>query len=101
MQINYRLEGTDNNSKDIATKVIDMHRMGYEVDFGEVTGGLSCLQTGAIFGWNELLIAEIGAYIGVSLPNTAIIYAVETADGIRGLFLNRCKVLSKVLKTTH
>ncbi|MGA9650672.1 hypothetical protein [Pedobacter sp.] len=75
--------------KNLTKKVIDMHQLGYDLDFQKSSSGLLCTQTGSSFNWNELTVQEIEHFFK---PGRDLrMYSVETVIGTRGIFISNAK----------
>lgn len=76
-------------NKGLAERVIQMHQMGYVLDFYENRFGLVCTQTGLRFPWGDLDIRQIDHKSRAANPPAVRIFSVETSGGFRGLLLSK------------
>lgn len=89
MQANRYTKTNPELGHEMANQVINMHQMGYELDFYETGQGLACLQTGLSFPWNQLILERLSWEEDFLERGAAQIYAVETLSGHKGLLLTR------------
>lgn len=69
----------------LAEVMDDLARRGFTDHFTPAGGGLRAVQSGTTFTPSQVTIAEYHRFEGVSDPDDmAILYALETRDGIRG-----------------
>ena len=62
---------------------------GFTENFGVMGDRLRAFDSGRTFGAQELVIREFQRFEGVSDPDDmAIVYAIETTDGTRGLLVD-------------
>jgi len=91
MQLNHYTTSAAGICSEMVHQVIDMHQMGYELDFYETPCGLFCPQNGMCFPWNQLVMGRLclpGDLLGAGGVQ---LYWVETTAGFRGLLLSRQK----------
>jgi hypothetical protein len=68
---------------------------GFTANFGVVGGGLRAYDSGKTFGTHEVIIREYQRFEGVSDPDDmAIVYAIESLDGTRGVLADAFGVYS-------
>ena len=68
---------------------------GFTANFGVVGGRLRAYDSGKTFGAHEVIIREYQRFEGVSDPDDmAIVYAIESLDGTRGLLADAFGVYS-------
>ena len=68
---------------------------GFTANFGVVGGRLRAYDTGRTFAAHEVVIREYERFEGVSDPDDmAIVYAIESLDGTRGLLTDAFGVYS-------
>jgi hypothetical protein len=68
---------------------------GFKANFGVVGGRLRAYDTGRTFAAHEVVIREYERFEGVSDPDDmAIVYAIESLDGTRGLLTDAFGVYS-------
>lgn len=89
MQLNQNTKTSPEFGEEMAEQVINMHQMGYELDFYETGRGLACLQNGLSFPWNQLILERLSCEDDYLERGAAQIYTVETLAGHRGLLLTR------------
>jgi hypothetical protein len=63
----------------------ELTRQGFTEQFRAVSGGVRGVQSGKTFGAGQVTITAYHRFEGVSDPDDmAILYALETANGVRG-----------------
>lgn len=68
---------------------------GFTANFGVVGGRLRGCDSGKTFGAHEVIIQEYQRFEGVSDPDDmAIVYAIESLDGTRGVLVDAFGVYS-------
>ena len=69
----------------LAATMADVARRGFTEQFKLADGGLRVLGDDATFAADEVVVAEYYRFEGASDPDDmAILYAIETWDGVRG-----------------
>jgi hypothetical protein len=73
----------------------DLRRRGFTEQFKVVGGKLRAVESGKVFGADQVVIAEYHRFEGVSDPDDmAILYGIETRSGIRGTLADAFGVYS-------
>jgi hypothetical protein len=69
----------------LADVMDELTRQGFTEHFRAVSGGVRGVQSGKTFGAGQVTIAAYHRFEGVSDPDDmAILYALETSNGVRG-----------------
>ena len=69
----------------LADVMDELTRHGFTEHFRAVSGGVRGVQSGKTFGAGQVTIAAYHRFEGVSDPDDmAILYALETSNGVRG-----------------
>ncbi|NQX54041.1 hypothetical protein HQN86_10475 [Pedobacter panaciterrae] len=78
----------------LARKVIDLHNIGYELDFVvERPGQLTCVQDNRIFSSESVVVILVDQAFDQLSRKFRYIHTVETLLGDRGLLLSECAQL--------
>ena len=81
--------------KTLSSAVAQFVAEGFEANFGVVGGRLRAYDTGRTFAAHEVVIRAYERFEGVSDPDDmAIVYAIESLDGTRGLLTDAFGVYS-------
>jgi hypothetical protein len=82
-------------SATLADVMDELDRRGFTEHFMPVSGGLRAINTAKTFPPSQVLIAEYHRFEGVSDPDDmAIVYAIETGNGLRGTLVDAFGVYS-------
>lgn len=82
-------------STTLAAALDELARRGFSERFELAPGGLRAAGSGRVFAPEELVIREYRRFEGVSDPDDmAIVYALESQDGIRGALVDAFGVYS-------
>jgi len=79
----------------VAGAVDGLTRRGFTEAFRAANGGLRAVGAGKTFGADDLVILEFHRVEGISDPDDmAIVYAVESRSGVRGVLIDAFGVYS-------
>ncbi len=69
--------------------VNSLTKRGFTFDFNFEDGFLRCSRIGKCYSPTDLLITEVYRFEGMSDPtDNAVVYAIESGDGIRGILVD-------------
>jgi hypothetical protein len=87
-----------NNYSTLTEAVTDLKKRGYTIDFNLGFNGVQCQKSGISLAHDKFEITEVYRFEGDTNPDDeAIVYAIESRDGHKGILVNGYGVSSDPL----